>query len=150
MPLRDMPAEIHEAVLAAIKEQTGLAAVTQGRSDRDGVLCLPHLDRIEGLCGLVANAACVISTDTAMVHLADAFDVPCLAVFTTHRPEWRVRDYPGCTALHLPVAGFPEALEFARDDADLLAAGAAWRGGAPELQRRLTIFLAALRQPAIQ
>ena len=61
-----------------------------------------------------------------MVHLADACAVPTLALFTTHRPDWRVRDYPLCRPLHFPVVGLPEALEFARSPADEAAAQAAW------------------------
>jgi hypothetical protein len=68
----------------------------------------------------------VIATDTAMVHLADAFGVPCLAFFPTHAPVWRVRDYPLCTAVALP-GPLPRGLEFARDDRDIAAARAGWR-----------------------
>lgn len=132
MPLRDMPAEVHDAVLQKLLAQ-GRKVVTQGISSIAGVITLASFDRIEDLCGLVAGASAIVSTDTAMVHLADAFDVPCLAVFTTHRPHWRVRDYPGCTAIHLPVAGFPDALEFARDDSDILKAAEAWQEGLPHL-----------------
>ena len=67
----------------------------------------------------------MIATDTAMVHLADAFDVPCLAFFPTHDPAWRVRDYPRCTPVRLASA-LPAGIEFARDDADLAQARAAW------------------------
>ncbi len=58
-----------------------------------------------------------ISTDTAMVHLADAFHVPCLAFFPTHRPEWRVREYPLCMSAALRT-GIPLGAEFARDAND--------------------------------
>ncbi len=124
MPLRDMPP------LAARRVQhwllaRGMRVVTQGAAV-DGALAAPAAEDMAALCGLVAHAACVISTDTAMVHLADAFSVPCLAFFTTHRPEWRVRDYPLCTPVHLRPEGLPEALEFVGDPADLRAVRAAW------------------------
>ena len=105
-----------------------------------GVVGAGACTRIEDLCGLVAGACSIVSTDTAMVHLADAFDVPCLAVFTTHRPEWRVRDYPSCLSVHLPVPGFPPALEFARDDGDIAAAAQAWHDGLPVLLGALATF----------
>ena len=66
-----------------------------------------------------------MSTDTAMVHLADAFDVPCLAFFPTHRPEWRVRDYPKCRPVALRSA-LPLGIEFARSPADEVLVRAAW------------------------
>lgn len=39
------------------------------------------------LCAPVSGAALLVSTDTAMPHLADAYDLPCLTFFTTH---WRL------------------------------------------------------------
>lgn len=81
---------------------------------------------LAALCAQIAHAGFVVSTDTAMVHLADAFSVPCMAFFPTHRPEWRVRDYPFCHPIHLPAPGLPEALEFARGPTDLAATRQAW------------------------
>ena len=85
-----------------------------------------HATRLEELCGQVAGAALVVSTDTALVHLADAFDVPTLAFFPTHDPRVRVRDYPLCHAIRLHAPGLPDAPEFPRDDRDIAAAQAAW------------------------
>ena len=114
-PMRTMPDAVHDHILAWL---AGRAPVlTQAR--------LPPSETFAELCGLVAGARLVVSADTAMVHLADAFAVPCLAFFTTHRPEWRVRDYPLCRAIHLP-AGLPEAIEFVRGPADVAACQAAW------------------------
>jgi hypothetical protein len=59
------------------------------------------------------------------VHLADAFDVPCLAFFPTHRPEWRVRDYPRCVPIALRSA-LPQGIEFARGAGDHALARRAW------------------------
>ncbi len=114
-PLRDMPAEAHARILSWL---AGRAPVlTQAE--------LPPARSLAALCGLVAGAQLVVSADTAMVHLADAMGVPCLAFFTTHRPEWRVRDYPLCRAVHLDP-GLPPALEFPRGEADAAACRAAW------------------------
>lgn len=125
MRLRDMPPEIQSFILHRVT-RAGLAAVTQGAADSPAQHVISSAMTLEALCGWIRHAALVISTDTGIVHLADAFRVPCLAFFTTHRPEWRARDYPLCRSVHLPVAGLPEALEFARNDADLAAARAAW------------------------
>jgi len=114
MALRSMPHSI----------ETAIRIWLEGHTNRT-VLIQPHAESIQALCGQVAGAALVISTDTAMVHICDAFSVPCLAFFTTHHPEWRVRDYPLCRAVYLR-ADLPPALEFARSDADLAAARAAW------------------------
>jgi hypothetical protein len=118
MALRDMPEPVHAAILSGLRE-AGFRVVTQG--------AMPPADSFAALCGLVAGAALVVSTDTAMPHLADAFGVPCLAMFTTHRPEWRIRDYPLARAVYLPAPGLPPSLEFARTPQDVAAAQAAWR-----------------------
>lgn len=125
MALRDMPGAIHAAILRRLGA-SGWRVATQGAVSEEAQCSVPRATTLGELCGWVQQAALVVSTDTGMVHLADAFGVPCLAFFTTHRPEWRVRDYPRCLGLHLPAPGLPEALEFARGDADVVAAQAAW------------------------
>lgn len=126
MALRMMPDRVHTAVLDRLAG-LGVAVATQGRVPPGGtVVAAPTTASLAALCGWVAGAGLVVSTDTAIVHLTDALSVPCLAVFTTHRPQWRARDYPLCRALYRPVAGLPEALEFARDPDDVAAAQAAW------------------------
>jgi ADP-heptose:LPS heptosyltransferase len=117
MEIRCMPAEIHNRIIDWLTKNQERPILTQA--------ALPAEPSFSGLCNLVASADFIISTDTAMVHLADAFSRPCLAFFTTHRPEWRVRDYPHCHAVYLP-SGLPEALEFARDTTDITRAKSAW------------------------
>jgi len=107
-PMRDWP----DALAAQV-----LAADTRIRP-------LRRCADLAGLCAEVAGACAIISTDTAILHLADAFSVPCFALFTTHAPALRVRDYPHCEALQVP--GFPAQLEFIRGPADLEQARAAW------------------------
>jgi hypothetical protein len=118
MQLRCMPALVHETVCRWLMRNTRLPVVTQ--FTRSNEPTLGHL------CGLVASAALVVSADTAMVHLADAFSVPCLAFFPTHRPVWRTRDYPLCHSVQLVTNELPEALEFSRGIADDNAAVNAW------------------------
>jgi hypothetical protein len=140
MVLRDMPEDVHATLLRTAAEAQGLPVVTQGLACA-GAIGAADCGGFAELCGLVASAACVISTDTAMLHLADAFAVPCLAVFPTHRPEWRMRDYPLCSAIQLAARGLPDALEFSRGPADLTATRAAWHEGADEITRRAQDFL---------
>ncbi len=124
--LRQMPAEIHDAMLTRLADEGPVA--TQGEVPAalaHRVHALGPAATLAELCGQVAAARRVVSTDTAMVHLADAFSVPCLAVFPTHDPAWRVRDYPHCVPVAL-AADLPRGLEFPRGPADLAAARAAW------------------------
>jgi Glycosyltransferase family 9 (heptosyltransferase) len=117
MAMRSMPAAFHDRALGWLAAHAERPVLSQA--------FLPREQTLAGLCGLVAHASLIVSADTAMVHLADAFSVPCLAFFNTHRPEWRARDYPLCRGIHLP-ARLPLALEFSRGAADLAAAEAAW------------------------
>jgi hypothetical protein len=127
MALRTMPDAVHARVLEELLALQGLPVVTQGRpvGPHPRVVHCPAVGSLGELAGLAAGARLVVSADTAMVHLADAWSVPTLAIFVTHRPEWRARDYPFCASIHLPAA-LPEALEFARGANDIAAAGAAW------------------------
>jgi hypothetical protein len=117
MAMRCMPVAFHDRALGWLTAFAHRPVLSQAS--------LPRETTLAGLCGLVAHASLIVSTDTAMVHLADAFSVPCLAFFNTHRPEWRTRDYPLCRGIHLP-AGLPPALEFSRGAADMAVAEAAW------------------------
>ncbi len=130
--LRDMPDEPYAALLRGLKARGLPAVVTQGEA-LDGAIAAPHCERLEALASLVAGARAVVSTDTAILHIADAYSVPCLALMTTHRPEWRVRDYPRCVAIHLAVTGVPESAEFVRGEEDLQAVRAAWFPDGPAL-----------------
>jgi ADP-heptose:LPS heptosyltransferase len=147
MPQRDIPPDAQRRLLERLLETQPYAIVTQaevppGLSGR--VLAAPFLTQVEELCGLVRHAAGLVSTDTAMPHLADAWHVPTHTVFTTHRPHWRVRDYPHCTATHLQGHGLPEALEFIRSEADLHAVAAAWQAGIGALEAEIDRFVAGL------
>jgi hypothetical protein len=128
-PLRAMPAQVHARICAFCTEVArGRRIITQGvvpPGFTGRVRSQPPSGTFAALCALVAAADWVVATDTAMVHLADAFDVPCLAFFPTHDPAWRVRDYPHCTPVRLASA-LPAGIEFARDDSDLAQARAAW------------------------
>jgi hypothetical protein len=122
-PMRDMPGDIHARIVAGLLRIGPV--VTQGSAPHSRALSRPHEASLADLCGLVAHARRVVSTDTAMVHLADAFDVPCLAFFPTHDPAWRVRDYPHCTPVALADPD-PPGLEFVRTPDDLAVARQAW------------------------
>jgi hypothetical protein len=115
MALRCMPPPVVAAIQGWLQANTPRPPVLQWQ-----------VASLAELCGQLTAAALVVSTDTATVHLADAFSRPCLAFFPTHDPAWRARDYPHCRALRLAAEGLDESQEFARDADDVAAAGAAW------------------------
>jgi hypothetical protein len=96
-PLRNMPEAVHTRVLDWFSAR-GVPVLTQAT--------LPLCDNLTALCNLMVGTRLVVSVDTGMVHLADALGVPCLAFFISHRPVWRVRDYPLCIPV-LPPCAWP-------------------------------------------
>ncbi|MGS0892773.1 ADP-heptose--LPS heptosyltransferase [Burkholderia stagnalis] len=75
----------------------------------------------------VKGASLLFASDTAALHLADGFDVPTLACFTTIGPALRVRDYVHCVPVALDVpAGLHGQHRSERPD-DLAAVDAAYR-----------------------
>jgi Glycosyltransferase family 9 (heptosyltransferase) len=115
--LRQLPKVIHDTILDWCDRNVARPVLTQAR--------LSPASTLAELTELVAEAAIVVSTDTSMVHLSDAYSVPCLAFFTTHPPEMRSRYYPHCHAFRLKPA-LPEALEFPRSAKDYHNALSAW------------------------
>lgn len=140
MRLRDIPPAAQHRLLATVSRAQSLPIVTQGEA-LPGTIPIGDLSSLESLCGLIAHATRIVSTDTGILHLADAFNVLSFAIFTTHRPEWRVRDYPGCTPHALPVQGLPPALEFQRNAQDLQSITQAWIDGAADLDAAVETWL---------
>ncbi|MBN3821739.1 glycosyltransferase family 9 protein, partial [Paraburkholderia sp. Se-20369] len=75
----------------------------------------------------VRGASMLFSSDTAALHLADGFDVPTLACFTTIAPGLRVRDYPRCVPVALDVPDALRGLHRSEAPDDLAAVEAAYR-----------------------
>ncbi|NTX32504.1 ADP-heptose--LPS heptosyltransferase, partial [Burkholderia pyrrocinia] len=75
----------------------------------------------------VKGASLLFAPDTAALHLADGFDVPTLACFTTIGPALRVRDYPHCVPVELDVPAELRGLHRSERPDDLAAVEAAYR-----------------------
>ncbi|VWD14034.1 ADP-heptose--LPS heptosyltransferase [Burkholderia lata] len=75
----------------------------------------------------VKGASLLFAPDTAALHLADGFDVPTLACFTTIGPALRVRDYPHCVPVALDVPVELRGLHRSERPADLAAVESAYR-----------------------
>ncbi|MBN3735386.1 ADP-heptose--LPS heptosyltransferase [Burkholderia sp. Tr-20390] len=75
----------------------------------------------------IKGASVLFAPDTAALHLADGFDVPTLACFTTIGPTLRVRDYPHCVPVALDVPAELRGMHRSERPADLAAVEAAYR-----------------------
>jgi hypothetical protein len=63
----------------------------------------PHTPDTADFIAWIKHASYLVTPDTAAVHIAAGFDIPTTAVFTTIAPDLRVRDYPRCKAVLLPL-----------------------------------------------
>ncbi|KVE35188.1 ADP-heptose--LPS heptosyltransferase [Burkholderia sp. TSV86] len=120
-PLRSIPATQRAALVDRLARTYQLPVL--------GFEPIDHPDYVDvsGYCadtgqfiGWVKHARVVFSVDTAAVHLADGFDVPTLALFSSIPAGLRARDYPYCTSVTLDL---PDALRsrHASDRLDELA-----------------------------
>lgn len=75
----------------------------------------------------IKDASLLFSSDTAAMHIADGFDVPTLACFTTIAPALRVRDYPHCVSVALDVPDALRGLHRSERPGDIAAVEAAYR-----------------------
>jgi len=49
---------------------------------------------VEHFAGIISKVDGVVTVDTATYHIADAFDVPTVVLFTTINPDYRIKYYP--------------------------------------------------------
>ncbi len=104
-PLRSMPNEVLKQVLEHVSATERFSVMVDMPLDfeidgrvQDASL---HAQSFAGLCRLVAYCDAIVTVDTATVHIADASDTPCLAIFTTQPPARFAAYYPNVKAINL-------------------------------------------------
>ena len=103
-PLRNMPTPIIRRVLDefAACPDFQVASLHTLPLDDDRYLDLSGLFRSHWhFCATVSRASGLLSVDTSTYHVADAFGIPSLVVFTTVPPERWIRYYPTVEAVML-------------------------------------------------
>lgn len=114
-PIRTFPAERAARFVRELLDLTGwrvASAVPLAVEHPRFLDWSGHSRTFDHFAHLVARADMVVSTDTCAYHLADAFDVPAVVLFTCMTPESRTAYYPY-------VAG----IALAPDDNPLLGRG---------------------------
>ncbi|MFO1068332.1 MAG: glycosyltransferase family 9 protein [Geminicoccaceae bacterium] len=101
-PGRSMPEATARAVADALLARPGwrVASLLPTADPRLVDLSAASAD-VVAFAALVAEMDGIVTVDTSTYHLADAFDVPSLAIFTTVDPRLRLRDYPWAGGLWL-------------------------------------------------
>jgi ADP-heptose:LPS heptosyltransferase len=103
-PVRSIPESVRSDLVEALWQRFGLPIV--GFGDIDHMLYTDVTSRAPDTADFLAwikHAAYLVTPDTAAVHIAAGFDIPTTAFFTTIAPDLRVRDYPRCKPVFLPV-----------------------------------------------
>jgi hypothetical protein len=103
-PVRSIPAGVHSGLVEALWQRYGLPIV--GFGDIDHMFYTDVTSRAPDTADFLAwikYAAYLVTPDTAAVHIAAGFDIPTTAFFSTIAPDLRVRDYPHCKPVSLPV-----------------------------------------------
>jgi hypothetical protein len=103
-PVRSIPASVHADLVEAVWQRYRRPVVGFGVIDHR--LYTDLTSRAPDTADFLAwikHASYLVTPDTAAVHIAAGFDVPTTAFFTTIAPDLRVRDYPRCKPVSLPV-----------------------------------------------
>ncbi len=103
-PLRSIPAARHAALVGLLADIYRLPVLGFGPVDHPAYVDVQaHSTDTAQFIAWVAHAGVLLAADTSAVHLAAGFDVPTLACFSSIAPALRVRDYPHCVGVALPV-----------------------------------------------
>lgn len=103
-PLRDMPVPVMRRFFDELARRSDfLVGSLHGLPFRhERLVDMSRLFRThQHFCAVVGRAAGLLSIDTSTYHIADAFSVPSLVVFTTVPPERWVNYYPTVEAVML-------------------------------------------------
>ena len=96
-PLRDMPVPIIQRVFdeLARSSEFRIASLHELPVPQEQYVNLSGLFKThQHFCAVIRRAAGLLTIDTSTYHIADAFDVPSLVIFTTVPPERWVPYYP--------------------------------------------------------
>jgi len=107
--IRCIPAQYCRRLVDDLQGQRALRIITAipTAGVLDDVVDLSHVSKTSlDFAALVSQVDAVVTADTAPYHIADAFDVPAVVLFTTIAPDLRCRYYPRTVPVQVPV---PEA-----------------------------------------
>ncbi|MGK8204481.1 ADP-heptose--LPS heptosyltransferase [Burkholderia cenocepacia] len=127
--VRSVPPALHAPLVARLAQRYGLPVVGFGPVAHPAYVDV-SADAVGDTARFIAwikGASMLFAPDTAALHLADGFDVPTLACFTTIEPALRVRDYPHCVPVALDVPAGLHGLHRSERPDDLAAVEAAYR-----------------------
>lgn len=109
---QSMPAHIFRDLCTRLVQATGMdvASLVPMRKMHERHVDLSAISRrgFEHHCALIKNAAGLVTVDTSTYHVADAFSVPTVVIFSTSSPELGTPYYPTVSSVELPGLEDPE------------------------------------------
>ena len=127
-PVRSIPASQHARLAEALWQRFGLPVAGFGAIDHAHYVDLtPHSHGTASFIAWIRGARYLITPDTAALHIAAGFDIPTTAFFTTIAPALRVRDYPFCHSVSLPLPQL-QGIQASNQPGDLELVERAYRG----------------------
>ncbi|MDR5834668.1 ADP-heptose--LPS heptosyltransferase [Caballeronia sp. LZ034LL] len=105
-PVRSISASAHVSIVERLADATGLYVLGFGPVDHPRYRDIAPLsvDTVAFLAW-VGHARCLVTADSAALHVAAGFNVPTTAFFTTIPAHLRARDYANCVAVEMDVPG---------------------------------------------
>ena len=126
--VRSVPPALHATFVERLAQRYGLPVVGFGPVAHPAYVDVSReAADTAHFIAWVEGASMLFAPDTSALHLADGFDVPTLACFTTIGPVLRVRDYPHCVPVALDVPDELHGLHRSERPDDLAAVEAAYR-----------------------
>lgn len=106
-PLRSVPEDKIVGMMEAILAHSDYRIVTVVPVPFRHERVIDMTDRsksFQHLCCIVSRVDAILTVDTSIYHIADAFDIPALVLFSTIDPALRVKYYPTVRGMLLPGA----------------------------------------------
>jgi hypothetical protein len=148
-PLRDMPETAIQRVFDELEKNSefAIASLHELPVAEDRFINLSGLFKThQHFCAVIEKAAGLLTIDTCTYHIADAFNIPSLVIFTTVPPERWISYYPSVEGFMLD--GVRESRYFgmhrSNDPAVLNAIGRFW--DAVDVTRLVDRFLAQVHR----
>lgn len=107
-PLRSIPNSLAKKHILEILENSNFFVVSATGLDFEHERFLnlnKHSEDLDDFASIISEMDGIITVDTSTYHLADAFSVPTVAIFSTIDPSKRCEDYPFVKGILLEESG---------------------------------------------
>jgi len=108
---RNMPAQVFRELCSRLVDATDMDVASlvpvPSMHPRHVDLSAISAGGFEQYCSLIKNSAGLVTVDTSAYHVADAFSVPSVAIFSSTNPDLRTRYYPTVEGILLPGSDAP-------------------------------------------